>query len=263
MIVVIFLAFGVGVGILAGLLGIGGGAVLVPILNFVLPFDGVNPEVVHHMALATSMGSILFTSISSARSHNQHGTVPWHIVKAMTPGLLLGTLGGTFLVAGIPATPLKVIFIIFLAYTAFQMIMGIKPKASYHLPGTPGLFAAGAGIGLVSSFVGIGGGALTIPFLVMCNVSMIKVIGASSAIGFPIALAGAIGYIVNGMNDPLLPPYSLGYIYLPALVGLVCTSMLFAPYGARLSHRLPVNTLKRCFGIMLLLVAGRMAYSIL
>lgn len=261
--VLIFLGFGVIVGILAGLLGIGGGAVLVPILNFVLPYDGINPEIVHHMALATSMASIMFTSVSSARSHNQHGTVPWHVVKGLTPGILAGTLGGTFIVAGIPGTPLKIVFAIFLAYTAFQMIKDIRPKASFHLPGTLGLLAAGLVIGIISSFVGIGGGALVIPFLVMCNVPMINVIGASAALGFPIAVAGTIGYVYNGLGNPLLPDYSLGFVYLPALFGLVCTSMILAPYGARLSHTLPVKTLKRCFGIMLLLVTARMVYTVI
>lgn len=260
--VLIFLAFGVFVGILAGLLGVGGGAVLVPILNVMLPYDNIDPSIVHHMALATSMGSIAFTSISSARSHNQHGTVPWHIVKAITPGILVGTLGGTFIVAGISATPLKIIFAIFLGYTAIQMIMDIRPKASFHLPGTAGLVAAGLVIGVVSSFVGIGGGALTIPFLVMCNVPMINVIGASAALGFPIAVAGTIGYIYNGLGNPLLPSYSFGYVYLPALAGLAVTSIIFAPYGAKLSHALPVKILKRCFGVMLILVTVRIIYTV-
>lgn len=261
--VAIYLAFGVLVGILAGLLGIGGGVVLVPILNFTLPLEGVDLSVVHHMALATSLASIMFTSLSSARSHNKRGTVRWDIVKSMTPGLLLGTLAGTFVVTSIPTGPLKVVFAVFLAYTAAQMLLDFKPKASFHLPGAGGLILAGTFIGLVASFVGIGGGALIIPFLAMCNVPMISVIGASAAMGFPIALAGAAGFVINGLGHPALPPYSLGFVYLPALFGLVVTSMIFAPYGAKLSHALPVKTLKRFFGIMLLVMAARMTYSLL
>ena len=261
--IAIYLAFGVLVGILAGLLGIGGGVVLVPILDFTLPLDGISASVAHHMALATSMSSIMFTSLSSTRSHNKRGTVRWDIVKAMTPGLLAGTLAGTFVVSGIPTGPLKIIFAVFLTYTAVQMVLDIKPKASFHLPGPVGLVLAGTVIGVVSSFVGIGGGALIIPFLVMCNVPMINVIGASAAMGFPIALAGTAGFIINGLGNPALPTYSLGFIYLPALIGLVLTSMLFAPYGAKLSHTLPVKTLKRFFGIMLFAMAARMAYSIM
>ncbi|MDL2210633.1 sulfite exporter TauE/SafE family protein [Desulfovibrio sp. OttesenSCG-928-O18] len=260
---VVYLVLGVFVGILAGLLGIGGGVILVPILDFTLPFENINATVIHHMALATSMASIMFTSLSSTRSHNKRGTVRWDIVKAMAPGLLIGTLAGTFVVSGIPTKPLKIIFAVFLTYTSIQMIMDLKPKASFHLPGKIGLLLAGLAIGTVSSFVGIGGGALIIPFLVMCNVPMINVIGASAAMGFPIAIAGTAGFIINGWGNQLLPDYSLGFIYLPALIGLVAASMLCAPLGVKLSHSLPVKTLKRCFGVILFAMAARMIYSIM
>lgn len=259
----IYLALGVAVGILAGLLGVGGGVVLVPLLDIALPLEGIDAAVAHHMALATSLASIMFTSLSSARSHNRRGAVRWDIVRVMTPGLLGGTLAGTFVVSLIPAIPLKIIFAVFLAYTSAQMILDFKPGASFHLPGTAGLALAGTAIGIVSSFVGIGGGALIIPFLVMCNVPMINVIGSSAAMGFPIAVAGTAGFIINGWGNPLLPPNALGFIYLPALIGLVATSMLLAPYGVKLSHSLPVKTLKRCFGVMLLVMTVRMVYSVL
>ena len=259
----LYLAFGAIVGILAGLLGVGGGVILVPILNFTLNLEKIDPSVVHHMALGTSMASIAFTSISSTRSHNKRGTVRWDIVKLMTPGILVGTFLGTLVVAHIPTRPLKIVFAVFLVYTAIQMILNLKPKASFHLPGTVGLLLAGTFIGLISSFIGIGGGALTIPFLVMCNIPMINVIGVSAAIGFPIAVAGSVGFIYTGLSLPALPPYSLGFVYLPALIGLVCTSMLTAPIGARLSHVLPVLTLKRFFGCILCAMAIRMIYTIL
>ena len=263
MILGVYLAAGVVVGILAGLLGIGGGTVIVPILDITLPIQGVDFSIVHHMALATSMANIMFTSVTSARAHSKRGTVRWDIVKAMTPGLLVGTLGGTFVVSSIPTAPLKVIFCVFLAYTAFQMIMDIKPKASFHLPGNLGLFLAGAFVGIVASFVGIGGGVIIIPFLTMCNIPMINTIGASAAMGFPIAVAGTIGFVLNGWGHAALPDYSLGFVYLPALAGLVVASMIVTPYGVKLSHSMPVKTLKRCFGVLLLLMAARMAYSIM
>lgn len=263
MILAIYLAAGVFVGILAGLLGIGGGTVIVPILDFALPLQGVDLLVVHHMALGTSMANIMFTSVASARSHSKRGTVRWDIVRSMTPGLLVGTLGGTFIVSGISAGPLKVVFCVFLAYTAAQMILDIKPKASYHLPGNLGLFLAGAFVGLVASFVGIGGGVLIIPFLTMCNIPMINAVGASAAMGFPIAVAGTIGFILNGWGVSALPDYSLGFVYLPALAGLVVASMLLTPYGVKLSHSMPVKTLKRCFGVLLLAMVARMVYSLL
>ena len=261
--IVVYLVVGVFVGLLAGLLGVGGGTVIVPILDITLPLQDIDFSVVHHMALATSMANIMFTSITSARSHSKRGTVRWDIVKAMTPGLLLGTLCGTFVVSSIPTVPLKIVFCVFLLYTAFQMILDVKPKSAHPLPGRVGLFLAGSFVGVVASFVGIGGGVIIIPFLTMCSVPMINAIGASAAMGFPIALAGTIGFIYNGWGHAALPDYSLGFVYLPALAGLVVASMLVTPYGVKLSHTLPIKTLKRCFGVVLLAMVARMAYSIL
>ena len=258
-VLLIYLAVGSFIGILAGLLGIGGGTVIVPVLDITLPMQNVDFTVAHHMALATSMANIMFTSIASARSHSKRGTIRWDLVKAMTLGLLLGTLGGTFVVSSIPTAPLKIIFCVFLLYTAAQMIFDIKPKGSYALPGGLGLFLAGAFIGVVASFVGIGGGVLIIPFLTTCGIPMINAIGASAAMGFPIALAGTVGFIYNGWGNTLLPEYSLGFVYLPALAGLVIASMVMVPYGVKLSHSLPVKTLKRVFGLLLLAMAVRMA----
>ena len=260
---IIYLIVGAFVGLLAGLLGVGGGTVIVPILDITLPMQHVNNSVVHHMALATSMANIMFTSVTSARSHSKRGSVRWDVVKAMTPGLLLGTLGGTFIVSSIPTVPLKVVFCVFLTYTAFQMILDIKPKGTRHLPGFCGLFLFGTFVGVVASFVGIGGGVIIIPFLTMCGLPMINAIGASAAMGFPIALAGTIGFIYNGWGHVALPDYSLGFVYLPALAGLVVASMLITPYGVKLSHALPIKTLKRCFGVLLLVMVARMAYTIL
>jgi uncharacterized membrane protein YfcA len=259
----IYLVFGAIAGVFAGLLGVGGGVILVPILDITLAMEKVSPTVAHHMALATSMASIAFTSVSSARSHNKRGTIRWDIVAAMAPGIMAGTMGGTFVVAGVPAIPLKLVFVVFLTYTSMQMILDFKPKGSFTLPGRPGLILAGLLIGTIASFIGIGGGSLTIPFLVLSNVPMINAIGISAAIGFPLAVAGSIGFIINGLHVADLPAQSLGFIYLPALAGLVCASMLTAPLGVRLSHCLPVKTLKRCFGVLLLGMSIRMVYTLL
>ncbi len=259
----LYLVFGAVVGVFAGLLGVGGGTILVPILDFTLAMEKVDPTIAHHMALATSMASILFTSASSARSHNKRGTILWDIVKIMTPGLIAGTFLGSFVVSEIPTRPLKIIFAAFLLYAAVQMILDFKPKASRHLPGKAVLLLFAVGVGVISSFIGIGGGTLIIPFLVMCNVNMINVVGISAALGFPIALAGSLGFVVNGLAVPNLPPYSLGFVYLPALAGLVIASMLTAPLGVRLSHSLPVRTLKRFFGCVLGAIALRMVWTIL
>jgi uncharacterized membrane protein YfcA len=143
------------------------------------------------------------------------------------------------------------------------MLTGRKPKASRQLPGNVGMFGVGNVIGVVSSLVGIGGGTLSVPFMIWCNMSVHHAIGTSAAIGFPIAIAGTAGYIFNGWDVPNLPPYSIGYVYLPALAGLVCASVLTAPLGVRLAHSLPVGRLKRVFAFLLLIVATRMLWGIL
>lgn len=250
-------------GVLAGLLGVGGGLVIVPMLVFCLAQQGVQPETIMHIALGTSMASIIFTSVSSFMAHHRRGAVDWTIVRNVTLGILIGTYGGSILAAHLSASFLKGFFVVFLYYVSFQMFTGKKPKPSRTMPGKPGMFAAGGVIGGVSSLVGIGGGTLSVPFMLWGNVPVHRAIGTSAAIGFPIALAGCAGYIINGLHAAGLPEYSLGYVYLPALVGIVAVSMLTAPLGVRLAHRLPVDKLKRVFAVLLFLVGTRMLASLL
>ena len=259
----VFLACGAVAGVLAGLLGVGGGIVIVPMLAFILPLQGVPQDMVQHLALGTSLASIIVTSISSSRAHNQRGAVRWDIWRAITPGILLGTFAGGIVAAHLPTTFLKVFFVCFLYFVAVQMLLGLKPKASRELPGTVGTSAVGGVIGLVSSFVGIGGGTLSVPFMSFCNVPMHTAVGTSAAIGFPIALAGTLGYVVGGWGVPDLPPYTLGYVYLLAFAGLASASFFTAPLGAKLAHALPVVTLKRGFAVFLLIMATRMLWNVL
>jgi uncharacterized membrane protein YfcA len=192
------------------------------------------------------------------RAHHQHGAVNWSIVKRITPGILLGTLAGTFLVARLPAGLLKWFFIVFVFYVATQLLLNFKPKPTRELPGTAGMLTAGAIIGVVSSFVGIGGGALSVPFMTWSNIKMHNAIGTSAAIGFPIAVAGTVGYVVNGLSVPNLPHGSLGFVHLPSLAGLVIASMLLAPVGARAAHKLPVATLKKIFAGFLYIIGTKL-----
>ncbi|WDP91738.1 MAG: sulfite exporter TauE/SafE family protein [Desulfobacter sp.] len=258
----LYLCVGAVAGVLAGLLGIGGGLVIVPMLTFVFTSQGVAHEVILHMALGTSLASILFTSLSSMRSHHKHGAVVWPVVFRITPGILVGTFCGTWIAAMLSTNFLKGFFGIFLYYVATQMLMGIKPKPTREIPGAPGIFAAGNIIGVFSSLVGIGGGTLSVPFLVWCNTKIHKAIGTSSAIGFPIAVAGTLGYVVNGMGVDGLPAMSIGFINLKALAGIVAASVLTAPLGVKLAHSLPVDKLKRVFAVLLYLVGTRMLISI-
>lgn len=259
----IYLAMGAVTGFFAGLLGIGGGALMVPLLVMAFSAQGFPGAEVLHLALGTSMAAIVFTAVSSVRAHQSHGAVLWPIVYQITPGILIGTLLGTLLASQIPAKVLALIFVLFIAYVSVQMIINVKPKPHREMPGVLGTSLVGGLIGGFSCLVAIGGGALSVPFMTWCNVPMQKAIGTSAAIGFPIALGGAIGYILNGWTVVGLPPHSLGFVSLPALLGLATASMLTAPLGARLAHRLPVLTLKRIFAGVLFVLALKMAYGLL
>jgi len=250
-------------GFVAGLFGVGGGLTLVPFMYMLFVAQNFPPEHVMHLALGTSMATIVFTSISSMRAHHAHGAVRWDVVRNLAPGLVLGTFAGSLVAGQVPTGPMTVIFVVIVYYASIQMILDFKPQAHRQLPGPAGLFAVGGAIGGVSSLVAAGGGFLSVPFMLFCNVAIHSAVGTSSALGFPIALAGAIGYIVAGWSDTGLPTYSLGYIYLPAFVGIVVMSILMAPVGARLAHRLPVKKLKRAFGVFLALLATKMLFSLI
>lgn len=257
-----YIGLGLFTGFSAGLLGIGGGLVMVPTLTMMFAAQaGFPADETLHVALGTSMATILFTSLASLRTHHQHAAVLWKVVLQITPGILLGTLLGTVFASKVAAKPLAVFFTGFVCFVALQMILNLKPKPSRQLPAAAGLFSVGLGIGSISSLVAIGGGAFTVPFLTWCNVRVQKAIGTSAAVGFPIALGGSLGYIFNGWGHAELPPGSLGFVYLPALVWLVPPSMLMAPLGARLTHRLPVATLKRIFACLLIALAAKMLWK--
>jgi uncharacterized membrane protein YfcA len=256
-------AAGMVAGILAGLLGVGGGLVIVPILIYGFTLQGFSYDVMMHLALGTSLASIMFTSISSFMAHHRMGTVHWDIVRKITLGILVGTFLGSCVASKLPTAYLSVFFVIFLYFVAIQMILDRKPRPSRQLPGILGMFGVGNVIGAVSSFVGIGGGSLSVPFMVWCNVPVLHAIGTSAAIGFPIAVAGMLGYLYSGLHAPNLPDYCLGYVYLPALAGIVCASMLTAPLGARLAHRLPVRKLKLVFAVLLTIMGTRVLFGLI
>jgi uncharacterized protein len=259
---ILYPVFGSIAGLIAGLLGVGGGVVIVPMLVFLFTAQGFPPEHIMQTALGTSLGSIMFTSVSSFRAHHKRGAVHWDIVKSITPGILIGTFAGTWVAARLSTAFLKGFFVCFLYYVGLQMLLNFKPKPTRQLPGPVGMSGVGGVIGGVSSLVGIGGGSLSVPFMAWCNVPVHHAIGTSAAIGFPIAVAGTLGYLVNGLGVANLPAWSLGYLDLPALAGIAVFSMLMAPLGARLAHKLPVLTLKRVFAAFIIIIATRMAWKI-
>lgn len=250
-------------GISAGLLGIGGGLVIVPMLSITLAWQNMDPNLIMHVALGTSMASIIFTSLSSSRAHHKRGAVNWKIVAYISPGILIGSFCSTYFVAILPTKFLQIFFVVFLIYASSQMILDKKPKPSRQMPAFMGTSSVGIFIGFISSLVGIGGGTLSVPFMVWHNVPLRNAIGTSSAIGFPIAIAGTLGYVLNGLGTLGLAPYSMGFVYLPALAGIVIMSILTAPIGVRMAHTLPVSSLKKVFAILLIIVGIRMFMEVL
>lgn len=261
--IILYCILGAIAGLLAGLLGIGGGAVIVPMLVFAFSWQNISPDVAMHMAIGTSLGSIIFTAFSSAMAHHKKGGVDWRVFRGIALGILMGTYGGSFVAAQIPGRWLQLFFALFLYYVATNMLLNKKPNPTRILPGFAGLTGAGLVIGGVSSLVGIGGGTLSVPFLVWHNVDMRRAIGTSSSIGIPIAVAGCLGYVTNGWNVPGLPPYALGYLYLPALAGIVAISTLTAPIGAGIAHKLPIPRLKKIFACFLYVIATKLLFDAL
>jgi uncharacterized membrane protein YfcA len=258
-----YLALGAVAGFFAGLLGVGGGAIMVPVLALMFDAQGFPEQHLMHLALGTSMAAIVFTSISSLRAHHSHGAVIWPIVRDIAPGIVVGTLLGAQIAGRVPTKPLAIFFACFIAYVAVQMILNVKPRPSRQLPGKAGMFGVGAFIGGISALVAIGGGSLSVPFMTWCNVKVHHAIGTSAAIGFPIALAGSVGYMVAGYGATNLPEASWGFIYLPALAATVVVSMLVAPVGARVAHSLPVPTVKKIFAALLLVLLAKMLHGLL
>lgn len=251
---------GVVAGILAGLLGVGGGLILVPVLVWVMEGSGMTQDV-QHLALGTSLAVMVFTSFASVRAHHQHGAVDWAIVRRFAPPIVLGTLLGTQVAGWLPSRELRWFFVLYAYVIALQMLLDAKPKGGRALPGVLGLSGVGGLIGLISSFVGIGGGSMSVPFMTWCNVPIHNAVATSAALGFPIALANVIGYAIGGQNVSGLPPASLGYIWLPALGVIASCSVLTAPLGAKAAHNLPVKQLKRVFASLLFGLAAYMLWK--
>jgi uncharacterized protein len=251
---------GTATGFLAGLLGMGGAMLMVPTLTFLLRARGYPVDLTAKIAIATSLSTICFTSLSSLRAHHQRGAVLWPIVKLLTPGLVVGGLLGAHLAVALPARVLGMLFGAFLVFAATQMVVNRKPKASRSLPPPVGTAAVGLGIGTLASLVGAGGAFMSVPFMTWCNVKIHQAVGTSAALGFPIALAGTLGYIWAGRDLPHLPG-TVGYLYLPGLAFLAVTSMLLAPLGARTAHRMDVRLLRRLFALVLYALAGYMLWK--
>lgn len=253
-----YLALGAVAGVMAGLLGVGGGLLIVPVLVWLFIRQGVEPSVITHLAIGTSLATIVPTAISSARTHHHHGAVRWDLVRRLAPGVMLGALAGATLAEYLSSDALRRVFGTFEIALALYMLMNVRPAPHRPLPGTAGLAGGGGVIGLVSALLGIGGGSLSVPYLVWFNVAVRHAIGTAAAVGLPIAVAGAAGFMIHGWQAHGLPTWSAGYIHGPSLLGVALASYLTAPVGARLTHRLPVPLVRRLFALLLLVLGVKM-----
>lgn len=257
-IALLYLVLGVIGGIMAGLLGIGGGIIIVPALYYLFLWQGFAEAHIMQVAVATSLATIIFTAIASAHAHHRRGAVLWPAVFQLLPGIVAGAILGGLVARIISSDWLRVIFGCFEIAVGLQIALAAKPPASRNLPGKAGMNIAGAVIGGFSALLGIGGGTLTVPFLLWCNVSIHRAVASAAACGLPIAVAGTLTLVAAGWGKPQLPAYSLGYVYWPAALAIVLASFLAAPLGARLAHALPVQTLKRVFAVLLVIIGLRM-----
>ena len=257
--IIYYLILGLFVGYFSGLLGIGGGLIMVPVLAFLFETQHIPEHNILHLALGTSMATILFTSISSTYQHHAHQAVNWDAFRYITPGILIGTAIGALIVGYVATLYLTIFFILFVYFAAGQLLMGFKPDATRNYPTRQEVTIAGMLIGGVSSIVSIGGGLLSVPYLVWHKQPLRNAIATSAALGFPIAVGGTIGYIVTGyLRGVDLPANSLGFVYLPALLWLIIGTALTAQLGAKATHSMPVDRLKQIFALVLIVLATRM-----
>lgn len=255
------LALGLFTGFLAGLLGIGGGMLMVPVLTMIFTHRGIEPGLAVKMAIATPMATILFTSLSSVRAHHRRGAVRWDLVRSLAPGIVAGgLLSGAGLFTLLKGTALALVFAGFVGFSATQMLINRKPRPSRQMPGPAGAAGAGGLIGLLSGLVGAGGAFISVPFMTWCNVSMQQAVATSAALGFPIALSNTVGYVIAGWNLPASVPGAVGYVMLPALAVIATASVLVAPLGVRAAHAMDTAQLKRVFAVLLFGLGGYMAW---
>lgn len=253
----IYIATGAFVGFFAGLLGIGGGLILVPILTTVFA-SYLHSEHLVHLAIGTSLATILVTSLSSVRAHHQHDAVQWDLVKTLSPGIFAGGLLGGWISQFMDASLLSKIFAVLELAIALKMLLNLQPNPHRNMPGAIGRTVAGSIIGSISSLIGIGGGALNTPYMAWHNVPMKQAIATSAACSLPVAVSGTLGFVIAGWGVANLPHYTTGFVYWPAFLGIVLASFFTAPLGAKLTHKWPVKRLQKIFGLLLIMLAIKM-----
>ena len=255
---IIFLVIGAFAGFAAGLFGVGGGTIIVPLLFIVFSQMGYDTNVIMQMALGTSLATIVVTSISSLMAHNKKGGIIWSVFKNLAPGMAVGCFLGAGIAGWLSGEHLQLIVGCFLLWVAYTMFTGANKTVdcTKQLPSTPAQMSAGAGIGIASAIFGIGGGSLTVPYLTHYGVVMQKAVGTSAACGLPIAIAGALGFMLFGMKAEINVANTIGYIHVYAFLGISIMSFFTAKYGAKAAHALSPAILKKCFALLLVCVGG-------
>ncbi len=264
MIFIVFLsciALGAVVGFLAGLLGIGGGLIVVPALVYLLPQLGVNETVVMPLALGTSLAAIVITSSSAALAHHKNNNIPWHLAKPLMTLVAIGALMGAFIADALSTQALKTFFASVVILLASYMLLSISSQKERELPSKLVLQSISWLTGIIASLMGMAGGAILVPALSYFGMPLRHSIGIATVCGVLVALFGSLGYIITGLSQEALPQWSLGYIYLPALLGVIISSSMLAPLGVKFASKLPVKTLKKCFAVFLIFVAIEMIAS--
>ncbi len=249
-----YLAVGALAGLAAGLFGVGGGLVIVPVLVLSFVSVGFDAAVLTQLAVGSSLATIVLTSVSSAWTHQRLGNVVWPVFRVLAPGVVVGVWLGVNTAGRLDGGVLQLAFGVFALLVAAQMGLGLQPRPERQLPGPLGLGVVGGGVGYVSALFGIGGGSMTVPYLTWCNLAIQRAVGTSAALGLPIAVAGVLSNIWVGWGREGLPAWSTGFVYWPAVLGIVLTSIPCARVGARLAQRWPAQRLKRGFALFLCLV---------
>ncbi|WP_193091906.1 sulfite exporter TauE/SafE family protein [Halomonas colorata] len=252
-----YLGLGAAAGTMAGVFGVGGGIIIVPVLMFAFGLQNIPSEITMHLAVGTSLATIVVTGASSALGHYRKGSVHRAWFLALLPGLMMGAIGGVFIAGNLSGTVLGMLFGIFVLLLATKMVFGLSPKPGFVAPGRIAMSVAGAVVGAISALFGIGGGAMTVPWLSRCGATMTQAVGTSAACGLPIAAVGALTFIIMGWGNPLLPAWATGFVMWPAFFGIVLTSVPFARIGVRLAHVLPAHVLRLCFALLLTVVGLR------
>lgn len=256
----ICLLTGVLTGFLAGLFGVGGGLVLVPVLVAVFELQQFDPAIYMPLALGTSLCTIVVNGMSSTLAHNRRGAVDWKIFARLAPGLIVGAMLGARLASAVPSEYMRIAFGVGELLVALRLMTAGQPKAGRTLPGPVGMGVAGSVIGTISAMGGIGGATLSVPYMTWCNVVMQRAVATAAACGLPIAIAGATGYIIAGWSNALLPEWSSGYVYWPAALSVMAAGVVMAPVGAKLAHRWPADKLKKGFALLLVVLGSKMLF---